>query len=98
MERGENAPSPHQRINLARIVIIPPDISTSRHPLTQPLVMSYVVSVDGSTPAWIWKSSSKSMPCFTFQRPDGVTLEEAEALKDRADICCGGTLKIVELD
>jgi hypothetical protein len=38
------------------------------------------------------------MPCFTFERPDGVTLEEAEALKDRADICCGGTLKIVELD
>ncbi|MFN9622026.1 MAG: hypothetical protein ACK587_04200 [Cyanobacteriota bacterium] len=61
--------------------------------------MSYVVSVDGPTLAWIrWESSSKIMPCFTFQRPDGVTLEEAEALKDRADICCGGTLKIVELD
>jgi len=61
--------------------------------------MPYVVSVAGPTPAWVrWKSSSKIMPCFTFERPDGVTLEEAEALKDRADICCGGTLKIVELD
>jgi hypothetical protein len=60
---------------------------------------SYVVSLaDNPTPAWVRWNPDNHLPCFTFIRPEGVSLSDAEALKARADICCGGTLRIVEAD
>jgi hypothetical protein len=57
---------------------------------------SYVVSVAGPTPTWIGWNSDHNLPRFTFHRPDGVSFSEAKALKASADICCGGTLSVVE--
>jgi hypothetical protein len=57
---------------------------------------SYVVSVAGPTPTWIRWNSDTNLPCFTFNLPEGVSLPDAKALKARADICCGGTLSVVE--
>ena len=66
---------------------------------------AYVVSVGTSRPAWLpsWPAwihidSKTNQPSFTFDKPEGVSLSDAEALKARADICCGGTLSIVEAD
>lgn len=55
----------------------------------------YVVSVAGPEPAWIRWNPDTNLPCVTFDQPDGISLSEAEALKARAAICCGGTLSVV---
>jgi len=66
---------------------------------------TYVVAVGTSRPAWLPKwpawihvNPETNLPCFTFDKPEGVSLSDAEALKARAEICCGGTLSIVEAD
>jgi hypothetical protein len=61
---------------------------------------SWVVSVENANPtrSFVCWDPSTNLPRFTFQRPDGVSFTEAEALKNRADICCGGTLRIVRID
>ena len=61
---------------------------------------SYVVSVENANPtrSFVCWNPNTNLPRFTFQRPDGVTFTEAKALKERADICCGGTLRIVRID
>ena len=56
----------------------------------------YVVSAEGPQPTWIRWNTNTNLPCFTFACPEGVSLVDAEALKERADICCGGTLSVVE--
>lgn len=56
----------------------------------------YVVFVEGPLPTWIRWNANTNLPCFTFICPEGVSLADAEALKERADICCGGTLSVVE--
>jgi len=61
-------------------------------------VSLYVVSVENPTPAWVHWNPGNHLPCFTFQQPAGMELPEAKALKARAAICCGGTLRIVEAD
>jgi hypothetical protein len=70
------------------------------HPATHPaahLVMTlYVVSVESPLPAWIRWNTNTNLPCFTFACPEGVSHADAKALKERADICCGGTLSVVE--
>ena len=58
-------------------------------------MISYLVSVAGPKPAWIRWNPDTNLPCVTFDQPDGISLSEAEALKARADICCGGTLSVV---
>jgi len=57
----------------------------------------YAVSAEGPQPTWIRWDANTNLPCFTFNQPEGVSPSEAEYLKDRADICCGGTLSIVEV-
>jgi hypothetical protein len=61
---------------------------------------SWVVCVENANPtrSFVRWDPSTNLPRFTFQRPDGVSFTEAEALKNRADICCGGTLRIVRID
>lgn len=59
---------------------------------------TYVVSVAGPEPAWIRWNDDTNLPCFTFFQPQGTSPEEAHALKERADICCGGTLSVVPAD
>lgn len=58
----------------------------------------YVVSVAGPQPAWVRWDKNTGSPCFTFDRPDGLGRADAEVLKARADIGCGGTLTIVEVE
>lgn len=58
----------------------------------------YVVRAAGPEPTWIRWNHNTNLPCFTFCCPDGVSRAEAKALKDRADICCGGWLSIVRVD
>lgn len=60
--------------------------------------MSYVVSVSAPTPAWVCWDHNTNIPRFTFCRPQGMSRADAERLKDRADVCCGGTLRIVRVD
>ena len=59
----------------------------------------YVVAVENASPtrSFVCWDHSTNLPRFTFQRPRGVSYPEAEDLKERADICCGGTLRIVPL-
>ena len=61
---------------------------------------SWIVSVENASPArsFVCWDFNTNQPRFTFQRPDGVSYTEAEALKERADICCGGTLRVVRID
>ena len=61
---------------------------------------SWVVSVENASPtrSFVCWDPSTNLPRFTFQRPDGVSFTEAEALKERADISCGGTLRVVRID
>ena len=54
----------------------------------------FVVAVEGPTPAWI---KPGLLPHFTFNRPDGIPLDEARALKAAANISCGGTLHICRI-
>ena len=58
----------------------------------------YVVSVAGPQPTWIRWNSNAGIPQFTFQQPAGVSLDEAQRLKDRADATCGGTLSLLPVD
>lgn len=58
----------------------------------------YVVSVAGPEPAWVRWDQNSGLPCFTFNKPAGMELAEAEALEASASICCGGSLSIVEAD
>ncbi len=58
--------------------------------------MSYVVTVEGPRSAWVRWNRNTGLPCFTFVRPDGISLAEARELKSRADICCGGTLRVAK--
>lgn len=58
-------------------------------------VTLYHVSVAGPTPYWVTWNANTNLPCFTFCRPPGMSLEDAQRLKDAADIACGGTLSIV---
>lgn len=61
---------------------------------------SFVVSVENANPArsFVCWDFDTNLPRFTFQRPDGVSYTDAVALKERADICCGGTLRILRID
>jgi hypothetical protein len=61
---------------------------------------SYVVSVENASPArsFVCWDHSTNLSRFTFQRPDGISYPEAEDLKERAEICCGETLRIVRID
>jgi hypothetical protein len=61
---------------------------------------SWVVSVENASPtrSFVCWDPNTNLPRFTFERPDGVSFTEAEALKERADICCGGTLRIVRIN
>jgi hypothetical protein len=57
----------------------------------------FVVAVEGQTPAWIKPGEPGQTPRFTFNRPDGIPLDEARALKAVANISCGGTLHICRI-
>ena len=57
--------------------------------------MAYVVAVDGPQPAWVRWDRNTNLPRFTFEMPQAMTRDEARRLKQQADICCGGTLRIV---
>lgn len=57
--------------------------------------MAYVVAVDAPQPTWVCWDRNTRLPRFTFEVPDSMTRDEARLLKERAAICCGGTLRIV---
>lgn len=57
--------------------------------------MTYLVAVDAPQPAWVCWDRKTNLPRFTFEMPEAMTLEDARQLKQQADICCGGTLRIV---
>ena len=57
----------------------------------------FVVAVEGRTPTWIKPGLPGLPPHFTFNRPDGIPLGEARALKAAANISCGGTLHICRI-
>jgi hypothetical protein len=58
--------------------------------------MSYIVSVDGPTRFYVHWNSNTNLPSFTCQQPEPMSLRDARKLKARADICCGGTLRVVK--
>lgn len=64
-------------------------------PFKHQLTMAYSVSIQGPQPAWIVWDYNVNLPKITFTRPNPLSYTEARELKKRADICCGGTLKIV---
>jgi hypothetical protein len=55
---------------------------------------AFQVRVENPTPAWIVRNRNSNLPCFTFIKPEPISLEDAQELKASADICCGGTLRI----
>jgi hypothetical protein len=60
--------------------------------------MAYVVEVQSlPSPCYICRNKDTNLPCFTWNRPEPVSLEEARALKAAAHIYCGGTLQIVRV-
>lgn len=65
--------------------------------------MPYVVEVanfgakKALGPCYICRNKDTNLPCFTWNRPEPISLEEARALKAAADISCGGTLQIVRV-
>lgn len=91
MKHGKRSSPPNSFT--ARREPIPAPPTTALHAMTL-----YVVSVAGPEPAWIRFDQNTGLPCFTFNRPAGMELSEAEALKARAAICCGGDLSVVEAD
>jgi hypothetical protein len=66
------------------------------HPPRDHTMALYVVRVAGPQKTWIDWDQNRNLPAFTFIQPEGISREEAKALKARANICCGGTLKIVK--
>jgi hypothetical protein len=60
---------------------------------------SYIVvaALGFPLPCYIRVHPDTGLPCFTWNQPEPVSLEEARALKDRADRTCGGTLQIVRV-
>lgn len=58
----------------------------------------YLVSVEGPEPAWVTWDRNANLPRFTFQQPAGLSLAEAQQLKQQAEISCGGTLCVVPLE
>jgi hypothetical protein len=60
---------------------------------------SYVVEAQNfPSPCYVCRHEDTNLPCFTRNRPEPVSLEEAKALKAAADISCGGTLQIVRVN
>lgn len=58
----------------------------------------FLVSVEQlpSNPrTWITLDANSNLPRFTFQEPDPLSLDEAKALMARANISCGGTLRLI---
>ena len=59
--------------------------------------MPYVVACDGPLPTWVCWDHNTNLPRHTIKRPQPMSFYEARQLKQRADICCGGTLRIVRI-
>lgn len=55
----------------------------------------YLVRAEAPEPAWIRWDGNTGLPQFTFEPPTPMTRTAAVALRDRARICCGGTLSVV---
>lgn len=58
----------------------------------------FLVSVQqppGNPRTWVTLDAEANLPRFTFQEPAPLPFDQAVALKARADISCGGTLRLI---